>query len=664
MGLRQLGQEARLHHRLVVAVATPVARPQEDQPVARPRHPDVEEAPLFFDVRLGGEARGVRQQVLLDPRDGHRGELEPLGAVQGHERHGIDLLLKRIDVRQERDLLQEGAQAAVLRLVGEGLRRRYELLDVLAPGLEGGRIALAQVSEVVRRLEHRLHHLDTGAPFRHAAQVGEEPRVRRHLARGSGRQLDLLAARKRLAQAPAARAGRLLQARDRGVADAAPRHVEGALQGHRVRRVLHRLQVGHDVAHLAPLVEARAAHDLVRDVVAPERVLEGARLRVGAVEDRHVAPAPTLPHPLVHELRHAQPLLLLVLARQEPEGLAPRARRPELLARAAPVVGDEVVGGLEDGRRGAVVLLQLEDGGAGEAHLEVEDVAQPRPAPGVDGLVVVPHDEEVAVPARELLDEGHLDAVGVLELVDQDVEEALGVRAERLGLALEELDGAQEEVVEVEGVVALEGLVVIGVELRRHALDRVAGQARRLRGRDPLVLPGADAGPGHRRAHVPRVGAGPEELLEDRLGVGRVVDGEPAVPAEPLRLAPQDAHACRVERPQPHLSGLPLEEALDARAHLARRLVREGEGEDAVRRHAALSDEVRDARRNRIGPARQSRPVDIFGGIRRSFHQEFPRNTVDRNQNSGKVLDCASYNRQPVDQRPRRDVRSRRPDAG
>src|SRR5207249_12090616 len=41
---------------------------------------------------------------------------------------------------------------------------------------------------------------------------------------------------------------------------------------------------------------------------------------------------------------------------------------------------------------------------------------------------------------------------------------------------------------------------------------------------------------------------------------------------------------------------------------------------------------VRDARRNRIGPARQSRPVDIFGGIRRSFHQEFPRNTVDRNQ--------------------------------
>jgi len=33
--------------------------------------------------------------------------------------------------------------------------------------------------------------------------------------------------------------------------------------------------------------------------------------------------------------------------------------------------------------------------------------------------------------------------------------------------------------------------------------------------------------------------------------------------------------------------------------------------------------EVRDARRNRIGKTRHSRPKNILGGIRRSFHQEF-----------------------------------------
>jgi hypothetical protein len=52
-------------------------------------------------------------------------------------------------------------------------------------------------------------------------------------------------------------------------------------------RVEHELQVGERVLDLLALVEADAADDAVGDALAHQRVLDGARLRVGAVEDRH-----------------------------------------------------------------------------------------------------------------------------------------------------------------------------------------------------------------------------------------------------------------------------------------------------------------------------------------------------------------------------------------
>jgi hypothetical protein len=55
--------------------------------------------------------------------------------------------------------------------------------------------------------------------------------------------------------------------------------------------------------------------------------------------------------------------------------------------------------------------------------------------------------------------------------------------------------------------------------------------------------------------------------------------------------------------------------------------------------------EVRGAPRSRIGEAPHSRPVDIIVGIRRSFHQEFPRHTEDRHLNSSEALDCVPNNR-------------------
>jgi len=88
----------------------------------------------------------------------------------------------------------------------------------------------------------------------------------------------------------------------------------------------------------------------------------------------------------------------------------------------------------------------------------------------------------------------------------------------------------------------------------------------------------------------------PQGARDDLLLVGRVVDHE--VPREPhgLAVATQELRARGVEGPGPEVPrDLGREEPLEAAAHLAGRLVREGDGQDAVRRDARARDEVRDA---------------------------------------------------------------------
>ena len=92
-------------------------------------------------------------------------------------------------------------------------------------------------------------------------------------------------------------------------------------------------------------------------------------------------------------------------------------------------------------------------------------------------------------------------------------------------------------------------------------------------------------------------------------------------PARP-RLAAQQPRAGGVERAHPQFlrATLVADQALDALPHLARRLVREREGEDLPRRHAALGDEPGDAPRQDARLARpgarddEQRPVAVRDG--------------------------------------------------
>ena len=153
-------------------------------------------------------------------------------------------------------------------------------------------------------------------------------------------------------------------------------------------------------------------------------------------------------------------LVLLVVGLVDDYGATAGVFGPEVLLLTLLIKGDYAVRGVEDGLGRAIVLVEDDYPGVREVVLEVEDVADVRAAPGVDRLVGVADDTDIAVTRGPLLGEDVLGDVRVLELVDMDVQIAVGVLFEAILALVEQLHGLEQDVVEVERLVLLEQVLV------------------------------------------------------------------------------------------------------------------------------------------------------------------------------------------------------------
>ena len=371
------------------------------------------------------------------------------------------------------------------------------------------------------------------------------------------------------------------------------------------------------------VVERRALVDAVGDAPPPEVVLQHGRLAVGAVENHRVGPLVPRAADAVAQLAHHQLGLLAVgVGFQDADFLPFVARREAVLLHAARVVDDDRVGGVDDGARRAVVLLELEDLRIGVVVAEREDVLDFRAAERVDGLRVVAHDADLRVALREAADDDILRVVGVLVLVDQNVLEELLVARQHVGAVAQQDVGLQQQVVEVHRAVVLAALAVEVVEvaefghLRLAVLGGVGGVGQVGPRGDELVLGQRDAR-GHRGGLVAVVGEVQlaDEALEQVAAVRRVVDGERLGEADALGVFTQDAREDRVEGPHADVArALARHHLRDAVAHLLGGLVGEGERQD-VPRFDPLFYHVGDARGEHARLARARSGDDERGGV-------------------------------------------------
>ena len=116
---------------------------------------------------------------------------------------------------------------------------------------------------------------------------------------------------------------------------------------------------------------------------------------------------------------------MFVIGRVQFQFVARLAFRPQVLAQARRIVGNQGIGGTQYIGGRAIVLFQAMQGRRPEILLETLHIFHAGAAETVNGLIVVAHREQVVVLARQQAQPGILQGIGVLELVHQDMAKAL-----------------------------------------------------------------------------------------------------------------------------------------------------------------------------------------------------------------------------------------------
>src|SRR5450631_1069269 len=239
----------------------------------------------------------------------------------------------------------------------------------------------------------------------------------------------------------------------------------------------------------------------------------------------------------------------------------------------------------------------------GEVTAEMLQVLHLRAAPAINRLIVVADREWGAVRAHEEFHPPVLDGVRVLELVDEHVAEASLIVREQLRLSAPQLEGAQQELCEIDDARLRAGGLVAGIEFDELAAVQVA-RIFKLSRAAAFVLVGIDE-----PLDLARHPAGFIQVLgfqnladEAQLILGvedlkalRQIGLAPVQAQEPMRDA--------MERADPQRGAGRAEELCDAATHLPCRLVREGDGEDALRGYALDLNQPRDPMREHAGLA-------------------------------------------------------------
>ena len=194
-----------------------------------------------------------------------------------------------------------------------------------------------------------------------------------------------------------------------------------------------------------------------------QRLFHRARHIVRAVKDGHIPQRHAAIMQPLHLARHPLRLRLLRVGKVADDLLARGLRREQVLFDAVAVFCDQRVRRRQNLRRGTVVFHHHDGLHVWKDLVEIQQILDVRAAPGVDRLVRVAHDEEVAVIAAQHLHQLVLQRVDILKFVDHDVFEPLLPLEPDVLVLLENIERELDEVVVVEAE-ALFLLIEIAVE--------------------------------------------------------------------------------------------------------------------------------------------------------------------------------------------------------
>ena len=415
--------------------------------------------------------------------------------------------------------------------------------------------------------------------MRGIAQRDDQLRERGELgAAGAG---DL---RDRRMQAAVGGLRRILQEFEAARTDAARGEIHHAGKSGVVLGVGDQAQIGQRMLDLGALEKAQAAIHAIGQAGVEQRMFEGPRLRVAAIEQRDFGARMAVARQGLDLLDDPARFVAVGIRLVDADRLATARLGPQVLAQARGIVLDDGIRGVEDVAFGAVVLFEADQVSDLELALEIGHVAHIRAAEGVDRLVVVADAKQAGAAAGEQLQPAVLQLVGVLKLVNQNVAEALLIVPAQRFIALQQFVGTQQQLGEIDHAFAL-ALRFVGL-VEPNALPRpVVIRFDRSRAQALLLLRVDEVAQLARREFFVIDIQRFQQTLDGRLLIGGVEDLEQLRQAGVAIVGAQQAVAEAVKGADPHSPDIDRQHAGEPRLHLLGRLVGEGHRQNAGRRH-------------------------------------------------------------------------------
>lgn len=439
--------------------------------------PDKEQAAFFFELGRIVLASDVGQDVLFDGGEIDVIEFEAFCRVEGHEGDTV-LVGDVVGIAREADLFEELLEASTLaqqRVFVLSVREQFA--DIFLDALVGSfGFFPGEVFDVVGRFEKVGKHCDD----RLSREVYEFFVDREEFA---GARLGLFAQESVVDGCPQgdehrdiARASQFGDLAEGFIPESSWGEVDDPFEGDIVFGVVDQSQVGDEVTDFLPLVESESADELVGDTASHQGLFEETRVCVGAVEDCKIFGFGGLFDQMFGDL--IGDVFGFIFGRcvgAQADLGAIRAGRDEHLGLAVDIASDQLVGEREDLWRAAIVFLEPHDGQFGVIPFEVQDVSDIGPAPSVDGLVRISGDVDIGVIERQAPNDHVLSQVGVLVFVDEHVT-VFGVKiGAKVLVGSEDRRGVHEQIVEVDGVVSEQILLVDRIDFADGDFDGVSG---------------------------------------------------------------------------------------------------------------------------------------------------------------------------------------------
>ena len=276
---------------------------------------------------------------------------------------------------------------------------------------------------------------------------------------------------------------------------------------------------------------------------------------------------------------------------------------PKLLLLTVAVVFYDRISAGKDIFEGSVVLLKLDDLGAFEILLKVQDIPDIRASPLIDALVIVTYHAKIPVLHGQQMYDLILDAVGVLILVHHDVSEALTVILKYVRIVPQKVISVEKKIVKIHGVVLLKRRLIVLVDSVIH----LGGRSLHLHFPELLRIPvtllvlAYDGGDQRERIVLGIDVSLFINVLQYRLLVHGVIHNKTGGVAHLLRVFSQHPQTHGVEGHDPH-AGAYSHQFFHTVTHLPGSLVSEGHCQDVVGPYAFL-DEVSDPVSHGLGLA-------------------------------------------------------------